>query len=82
VSWIESIDDGDWAGELATLRERVADPQTGRVDHIMAVHSLNPRSLAAHDAVYRSAMRGTASLRKVDRELIAFVVSEINECRY
>ena len=82
MSWIESIDDGDWAGELAALRERVADPQTGRVDHIMAVHSLNPRSLAAHDAVYRSAMRGTASLRKVDRELIAFVVSEINECRY
>jgi len=82
VSWIEIIDDGDWAGELAALRERVADPQTGRVDHIMAVHSLNPRSLAAHDAVYRSAMRGTASLRKVDRELIAFVVSEINECRY
>ena len=82
MSWIEIIDDGDWAGELAALRERVADPQTGRVDHIMAVHSLNPRSLAAHDAVYRSAMRGTASLRKVDRELIAFVVSEINECRY
>ena len=82
MSWIETIDDGEWDGELASLRDRVADPKTGRVDHIMGVHSLNPRSLAAHDTLYRSAMRGTATLRKVDREIIALVVSTINECHY
>ena len=48
----------------------------------MAVHSLNPRGLAAHDAVYRSAMAGTRNLRKVERELIALVVSLENECHY
>jgi len=82
MSWIETVDHDSWDGDLGTLRDRVADPKTGRVDHIMSIHSLNPRSLAAHDAVYRSAMRGTANLRKVDRELIAFVVSDINECHY
>jgi len=82
MSWIETIDDREWDGELDELRPRVVDPKTDRVDHIMSIHSLNPRSLAAHDAVYRSAMRGTGSLRKVDRELIAYVVSEINECHY
>ncbi len=82
MSWIETINDDAWDGELGDLHDRVADPATGRVDHIMSIHSLNPRALAAHDAVYRSAMRGTATLRKVERELIAFVVSQINDCHY
>ncbi|MEA2011173.1 MAG: hypothetical protein U9N78_10760 [Actinomycetota bacterium] len=82
MSWIEVVDEAEWDGELGVLRDRVVDPKSGRVDHIMSVHSLNPRSLDAHDTLYRSAMRGTASLRKVDRELIALVVSTINECHY
>jgi len=82
MSWIEVVDDTTWDGELGDLKDRVVDPRSGRVDHIMSVHSLNPRGMAAHDAVYRSAMRGTAALRKVERELIAFVVSQINECHY
>ena len=48
----------------------------------MSIHSLNPRGLAAHDAVYRSAMAGTRSLRKVERELVALVVSVENDCHY
>ena len=48
----------------------------------MQIHSLNPRALAAHDALYRSAMRGTGTLRKVERELIAFTVSQLNDCHY
>ncbi len=82
MSWIDTADDDAWDGDLAPLHERVADPRTGRVDHIMAIHSLNPQGLAAHDALYRSAMRGTATLRKVDREMIALVVSSANECHY
>ena len=82
MSWIEVIGDESWDGELEPLRDRVKDPATGMVDHIMSIHSLNPRALAAHDAVYRSAMRGTGTLRKVDRELIAFIVSDINQCHY
>lgn len=67
---------------LADIRDRIADSHSGRVDHVMAIHSLNPRSLVAHDALYQSAMRGTATLRKIDREMIAFVVSSINGCHY
>ncbi len=79
---IEIIPDGSWAGELGELYPRVVDPAYGRVDHILAVHSLNPRSMAAHLALYESAMAGTASLRKVERELIALVVSLENDCHY
>ena len=77
---IEIIPEDAWVGTLADLHPRVADPVTGQVDNIMAVHSLNPQGMAAHLAVYESAMRGTATLRKVERELIAFVVSLTNEC--
>jgi alkylhydroperoxidase family enzyme len=82
VPWIETVPDHEWEGELGELRVRVVDPETGRVDNIMSVHSLNARGLAAHQGVYASAMSGTATLRKVERELIAFVVSLENHCHY
>ena len=82
MAWIETISPSAWTAELAALRSAVADSSSGAIDNIMQVHSLNPRGLAAHDTLYRSAMAGTRSLRKVDRELIAFVVSQANDCHY
>ena len=82
MAWIETVPDDDWEGDLAPLRDAVVDRTHGRVDHIMAVHSLNPRGLAAHHGLYGSAMAGTASLRKAERELIALVVSLENRCHY
>ena len=82
MAWIRTIREDEWDGELAELLPEVVDTTTGRVDNIMQIHSLNPTGLAAHDSLYRSAMSGTAGLRKVERELIALVVSAINECHY
>ena len=79
---IAIIPDESWDGELGDLHPRVVDPTYGRVDDVLAVHSLNPRSMAAHLALYESAMAGTATLRKVERELIALVVSLENGCHY
>ena len=83
-AWIETVPQTDWNKDssLSDLLEKVKDQENGRVDHIMAVHSINPRSMDAHNAVYSSAMSGTASLRKVERELIAFIVSLENHCHY
>ncbi len=85
MAWIETVPDDEWesgGGHLADMYGRVVDPENGRVDHVMAVHSLNPQSLAAHQGLYESAMAGTTSLRKVEREMIALVVSVQNECHY
>ena len=84
MSWIETVPDDEWSSnrELGELHDKVVDPESGRVDHIMAVHSLNPQGMAAHLSVYSSAMAGTPSLRKVERELIALVVSLENHCHY
>ena len=78
MSWIRTVPDDQWDGELEPLHGRVVDRDLGRVDHIMAVHSINPRGLAAHDGLYRSAMAGTGTLRKVERELIAQVMLSCN----
>ena len=82
MAWIETVPDDAWTGELEPLHAQVVDRNSGQVDNIMAVHSLNPKGLAAHHALYLSAMAGTATLRKVERELIAYVVSRENHCHY
>lgn len=82
MAWIEMVPGEEADGELGALFSSVADGDTARIDAIMQIHSLNPRGLAAHNALYGSAMAGTASFRKVDRELVAFVVSQLNECHY
>ncbi len=82
MAWIRTIREDEWDGELADLYAGVVDRTAGRVDNIMQIHSLNPKALAAHNALYLSAMAGTGSLRKVERELIALLVSSINKCHY
>ena len=82
MAWIHTIHEDDAKGELKKLYERVVDPGTGRVDNVMKIHSLHPDGLNAHLAVYGAAMKGTATLPKADREMIAVVVSKINDCRY
>ena len=80
MAWIDDTPGDD--PELARLLERVGDPETGAVDHILRIHARHPAGLAAHFELYRAVMRGTKSLRAVDRELIALVVSDLNGCHY
>ena len=82
MPWIRTIDPSNAEGTLLELYHAVADPSTGALDHIMSVHSLHPAGLSAHYELYRAVMTGTRSLRKVDREMIALVVSRANACHY
>ncbi len=82
MAWIETIDEADAGEALAALYARAADPRTGALDNIMRIHSLHPAGLDAHLALYSAVMRGTPSLPKVERELIALVVSTANGCHY
>lgn len=82
MTWIKTIDESEWDEELTSLRPKITDPTTGVVDNIMSVHSLDVGSLQAHLALYAQAMRGTKTLPKVEREMIALVVSKENECHY
>ena len=82
MSWIKTIDPGDAEEPLSELYSASADPRTGAVDNIMRIHALHPAGLEAHLALYAAVMRGTETLPKRDRELIALRVSQLNGCHY
>ena len=82
TAWIRTIDEPDADERLATLYAQCLDPGSARVDHVLKVHSLHPQGLAAHLAVYRASMASSKGLRKVDRELVAVIVSKRNGCHY
>ena len=60
----------------------MTDPRFGRVDWILRIHALDRGSMDAHRVLYRQAMRSTPTLRKVEREMIAVVISKANGCHY
>lgn len=82
MPWIETPHEDDWDGELAAFKDEVIDPVHQRVDWIMRIHALDAGSMTAHNVLYRQAMKGTGTLRKVEREMIALVVSRVNDCHY
>lgn len=82
MPWIDAPHEDHWPDSAEELKEEVVDPTWNRVDWIMRIHALDPGSMRAHNTLYRQAMKGTATLRKVEREMIALVVSKVNGCHY
>jgi len=82
VAWIDTVRPEDADEQLQDLYRRVLEPASGGVDHIMQVHSLHPEGLRTHYDLYTAVMRPSRGLRKVEREMIALVVSKINGCHY
>ena len=81
MAWIEVIDEADATGVLKRHYDKLVEPWGG-VDNIMKIHSLNPRSLKAHLGLYATVMYGRSELSRVQREMIAVVVSAENQCHY
>jgi len=81
-SWIEVVAESNATGELARLYDRTRDRQSGGVDNILKVHSLHPRTLLDHWELYRTTMKRPSGVTHAEREMIAVVVSAINECHY
>lgn len=82
MAWIETEREDEWTGELGEQYNHVVDRTHGRVDNIMQIHALDPAGMKAHVAVYKSTMASTKTLRRVEREIVAVVVSTINDCHY
>ncbi|MGI9610420.1 MAG: carboxymuconolactone decarboxylase family protein [Acidimicrobiia bacterium] len=82
MPFVDAPHEDEWSDEMAPLRDQVVDPTHGRVDWIMRIHALDPGSMESHYMLYRQAMKGTKTLRKVEREMIALVVSQANDCHY
>lgn len=81
MAWIPMIPEQEAEGRLAEMYAKLTEPWGG-VDHILKIHSLNPPSLWGHFELYRTLMRGRSPLTRIQREMIAVVVSAINRCHY
>ena len=67
MAFIEYVETEDW--EL--------DP-----DNILHIHGVNPPVLRAHYEMYRAILHGKSPLSRPQREMLAVVVSGLNECHY
>lgn len=81
MAWITVISEDEATGRLKELYNKYAGP-SGEVDNILKIHSLNVKSLQTHYDLYAHLMRGRSDLSRVQREMIAVVVSAVNQCHY
>ena len=62
-----------------------AIPEADRVpdhDNILRIHGVHSRTMRQHYDFYRELMYGKGPLTRIQREMIAVVVSAANECHY
>ena len=81
MAWINTINERDADGSLKDQYAKLKDSR-GSVDNILKIHSLNPESLDTHVRLYKTIMYGKSPISRVDREMIAVLVSSINQCHY
>ena len=72
MAFIEYVDD-----ETIPADDRVPDQ-----DNILRIHGVHSRTMRLHYDLYRDLMYRRGPLSRVQREMIAVVVSTINECHY
>ena len=81
MPWIKHISENEAEGELKEVYESIHTSR-GKISNIMQIHSLDPKSMKHHLDMYLSIMFNTSTLNREERELIAVVVSALNNCSY
>ena len=82
MTWIETIDRDHADARLARIYQRIAGA-SGQIDNILSAHSLRPRTLEGHLALYKAVLHSTPStLDGLTRELLGSHVSALNGCDY
>lgn len=81
MAWINWIEESQAEGELKEHYEYLKKSR-GKVSNIMKVQSLNPDAMKAHLDLYMKIMFGKSKLTRVQREMIATLVSKTNNCHY
>jgi alkylhydroperoxidase family enzyme len=81
MPWIEQVPIDEADGLLKRLFDE-ALRRAGRLWHIVHVMSVNPEALRDSIRFYVTIMMGESPLTRVQRELLATVVSAELECHY
>ena len=81
MAFIRKIEPADAEGELAAIYD-ASSRRAGKVYEILKISSLRPDILKAWLSYYLATMCGASGLTRVERELVATVVSRTNGCHY
>ena len=81
-AWIRMIPETEAGGALKEMYARAMTPH-GTVDNVMKVHSLRPRTMEGHIALYRSVLHSPElALPLWFLEVVASYTSILNRCSY
>ena len=81
ISWLHVPDAEDVEDGVKELWEPPLE-KLGFVPNVLRVYALRPRHLQLWYAFYDDLMRGDSGLTKIQREMLAVVVSTANRCHY
>ena len=78
---IDVVEYEDAEGELKEVYDKLITKR-GKIAEVHKIQSLNPASIINHMDLYLTIMFGKSPLKRVQREMIAVVVSRANNCEY
>lgn len=81
MSWISTVPESEATGLLAKIYEQTRI-KCGKVINLVRIQSLRPDTMAMGRDIYRHLMDGPGSLTRLQRILIATVISKVNGCLY
>ncbi len=81
MAYIRMIEQEEATGLLARQYD-AAMARAGKLFNVVKIQSQRPKALRASIALYTTVMLGESELSRAERELLAVVVSEINDCHY
>ena len=81
MAFIETIQENEAEGRLKEVYDGLIESR-GKVAEVHKIQSLNPESIINHMDLYMTIMFGKSPLKRVQREMMAVVVSRANNCDY
>ena len=81
MAFIRPIPPEKATGTLKRLYDAAVE-RAGRVFNIIRMFSLRPAVLRSSLGLYRDTMFGASDLTRAEREMVAVVTSQINDCHY
>ena len=81
MTFIRTVDPSEATGPIADVYG-AAMKRAGAIANIIRIMSLDPKGVAASMAFYSALMKSDNALSGAQREMLATVVSQINDCYY
>ncbi len=82
LAWIDMVDEENAEGKLSKVYNDLTGSGKSKVANVLKVQSLNPELLEDHLNLYKTVMYAKSNISRKQREMIATIVSDTNDCYY